>query len=83
MKGIDMSFGHGTRACVGRHIAELQIYKMVPTVVALLDFEFVDPNQEWKVEEKFFAIQSGMNVRVKWRQGMSKDVLKTRGVLDV
>jgi cytochrome P450 len=37
MKSLDLTFGHGQRKCVGVHVAELQIYKVVPVLVGLLD----------------------------------------------
>lgn len=37
MKSLDMTFGHGQRKCVGVHVAEMQIYKLVPALVRLLD----------------------------------------------
>lgn len=37
MKALDMSFGHGSRICLGKHIAELQIYKVIPTLLGMMD----------------------------------------------
>ena len=37
MKSLDMTFGIGQRKCVGVHVAELQIYKLIPAIVGLLD----------------------------------------------
>lgn len=37
MKALDMSFGHGSRICLGKHIAELQIYKVIPTLLGIMD----------------------------------------------
>lgn len=84
MKSSDMSFGHGPRRCIGVHVAELQIYKLVPALVDLLDvsavpvsatndanvwqMELVNPDRPWSVEQKFFSIQSDMDVRIKRRE---------------
>ena len=37
MKSFDMSFGIGQRRCAGVHVAELQIYKLIPAMIDLLD----------------------------------------------
>lgn len=37
MKSLDMTFGHRQRQCVGVHVAEMLIYKLVPSLVRLLD----------------------------------------------
>ncbi|WPH00823.1 hypothetical protein R9X50_00365300 [Acrodontium crateriforme] len=71
MKASDMSFGHGQRRCVGVHVAELQIYKLIPALIGLLDIELENPEEEWQIKQKFFALQSNINVKIKWREGKS------------
>lgn len=44
MKALDLSFGIGSRACLGRHVAELQMYKLVPAVFGLLEVSVAIPN---------------------------------------
>jgi hypothetical protein len=36
--------------------------------------DFVDPEKEWRVEGSFFARQFDMDVRMKWREGVNKEV---------
>lgn len=37
MKQADLGFGHGSRSCIGRHIALLESYKLVTTLFGLFD----------------------------------------------
>lgn len=41
MKTLEMTFGIGQRKCAGVHVAELQIWKVVPALFGLLDVSFV------------------------------------------
>lgn len=36
--------------------------------------EFVHPEREWKVEGSLFAKQSDMDMRIKWREGVNREV---------
>lgn len=37
MNAHDLAFGHGARGCIGKHVAEMEIYKFIPTFFGLLE----------------------------------------------
>ena len=37
MKRADLVWGHGPRSCIGKPIAQLEMYKLVPTLFGLFD----------------------------------------------
>ncbi|KAL4925851.1 cytochrome P450 [Aspergillus undulatus] len=70
MNAHDLAFGHGARGCIGRNVAEMEIYKFVATFFALLQPAFVRPDRPWTVRQLFVYKQSGMDMELRWREGM-------------
>jgi cytochrome P450 len=67
MNDADLSFGAGSRICLGKSMGLMQVYKVVATIVTLYDVELVDPEREWKVINSWFPRQEGLEVRISKR----------------
>ncbi|KAL9028822.1 MAG: hypothetical protein Q9180_007111 [Flavoplaca navasiana] len=69
MENALLTFGAGNRSCIGRHISYLEIAKVVPGLVERYDIEFADGDGgSWKVENRWFTKQTGLNVRLRRRR---------------
>ncbi|KAK4173399.1 cytochrome P450 [Triangularia setosa] len=67
MNNADLTFGAGSRMCLGKHLALMQIYKGLATLALLYDIAPVDEIKEWKVINSFFVRQKGLEARMKKR----------------
>ncbi|TVY65337.1 Cytochrome P450 monooxygenase mpaDE [Fusarium oxysporum f. sp. cubense] len=72
MNGADLTFGGGFRICIGRHIALIQIYKAVATLVSRYDIQLADQNVRMKIISGWFPRQTGLFVRMRKRSEMGK-----------
>ncbi|KAM5344562.1 hypothetical protein ACJ41O_013097 [Fusarium nematophilum] len=67
MNQTDLSFGGGSRICIGKHMGLYQTYKVLATLVTLYEIELADPKKEWKVTNSWFPRQEGLEVRIRRR----------------
>jgi cytochrome P450 len=67
MNDADLSFGAGTRVCIGKHLGLVQVYKVVATIATLYDVELAEPEKEWTVKNSWFPRQKGLDVRISRR----------------
>ncbi|GAB1744720.1 hypothetical protein NU219Hw_g2259t1 [Hortaea werneckii] len=72
MSRHDMSFGYGSRICIGRHITMIEMYKLLPVLLRFYEFEFADPNGEWSVWHGWFQHQRNVKVTVRERRNFVK-----------
>lgn len=63
-----LAFGGGTRTCIGKNIALIELFKLTPQLIWNYRFEFYDKSKtEWKTRNTFFARQHGIITRVEAR----------------
>ncbi|KAI1772199.1 cytochrome P450 [Hypoxylon cercidicola] len=60
----DLTFGGGSRVCLGRYIAQMEVYKVVATLISRFEIELVDPKQEWEVVGSWFPRQKGLQCNI-------------------
>ncbi|KAL8979253.1 MAG: hypothetical protein Q9177_006190 [Variospora cf. flavescens] len=73
MKDTILTFGKGKRRCVGRHLADLEMYKVVAMLLRGFEFELMRPERdekkvvEPKVVHSIFVRMEGFEVGLKRR----------------
>lgn len=56
MKRADLTFGHGSRTCIGKNISLLEIYKLIPSLLLKFRLELVGGEEKvWKTKNKWFV----------------------------
>lgn len=71
MESCLLTFGAGHRTCLGKHISLLEIYKLVPTILQAYDYDFVNPDKIWEVQNRWFVPQSEFHVYLHKREEAS------------
>lgn len=66
MERLNIMFGQGPRICIGRQITNIEMYKLLPTI--LRDFKFDLLVEEWKVSTTWFHNQRDVLCRVSKRR---------------
>lgn len=67
-QAADLTFGGGSRTCLGRHFGIIMVYKLVATLVSRYDMELTNPTREWSVQGIWAARQSGLVCNLRKRQ---------------
>ncbi|KAJ5934250.1 cytochrome P450 [Penicillium verhagenii] len=62
-----MTFGYGSRTCVGKNISIMEMGKLVPQLIRNFEIEWASEEPEWRVETFWFAKQHGLKCRLKSR----------------
>ncbi|KEF59035.1 uncharacterized protein A1O9_03878 [Exophiala aquamarina CBS 119918] len=61
------TFGAGSRACIGRNIALLEITKFVPQILRTFEIEWAADSAEWEIFSAWFYKQKGLVFKWKSR----------------
>ena len=64
---VDFAFGGGRHLCPGKHMALLEIYKCISTLVLSFDMGLVDPAEEWVIVDRFAVRQDNIRCWLKPR----------------
>ncbi|KAF4978072.1 hypothetical protein FZEAL_5498 [Fusarium zealandicum] len=67
MNQTDLSFGGGSRTCIGKYMGLFQTYKVLATLITLYEIELENPEKEWKVVNSWFPRQEGLEVKLRKR----------------
>lgn len=67
MRRADIVFGSGARACTGRNVSYLEMYKVVPSVLLTFDMDPVDEKDEWTLKCGFTVRQDNIRCFIKKR----------------
>ncbi|KAL4788212.1 cytochrome P450 [Aspergillus varians] len=64
----DFVFGGGSRICMGRYLAMLEIKKLIATLYSTFDLRLVNSDHEWKYRNAWFVYQSDMPMIITRRE---------------
>ncbi|KAK5000694.1 hypothetical protein LTR66_000485 [Elasticomyces elasticus] len=56
-------FGGGSRTCMGRHIAMLELSKLVPELFSTYEIQLIDPSR-YTDHCKWLVVQTGLDVKL-------------------
>lgn len=74
MNNASLAFGAGSRKCIGLNLGRMEIFKTTATLLKLFEFELADPSKEWTIHNSIFPRQSGVNLRMRRREGTANVV---------
>ncbi|KAL8897199.1 MAG: hypothetical protein Q9192_002703 [Flavoplaca navasiana] len=69
MQRCMIAFGAGPRACIGKHISLMEMWKVVADTVRTFDFQLEDPGQVWKLYGSWFVKQGPIPMMFRRRRG--------------
>ena len=65
MKRTVLTFGHGSRTCIGKNISYLEIYKLIPSLLLKFRLELLGGQEkQWMTKNKWFVRQWDMDCYV-------------------
>ncbi|KAG6017458.1 hypothetical protein E4U43_001143 [Claviceps pusilla] len=73
----DLMFGAGSRACMGKSLAKVEMYKLIATLYTLFHINLPDVNHEWKRRNAWFMYQHDMPMVIRRRASSAATIPKT------
>jgi cytochrome P450 len=67
MERCMFQFGGGSHLCIGRHLALLEMNKLLPQLLRRYKFQLVNPEKPLDHHSSFFVVQKGLLVNIKKR----------------
>ncbi|EHY53163.1 hypothetical protein HRR83_005992 [Exophiala dermatitidis] len=64
-------FGGGSHVCIGRHLALLEMNKVLPQIFRRYDIQLVNPSKPLEHHSSFFVVQWGLLVYLTLREGQA------------
>ncbi|KAK3694224.1 cytochrome P450 [Podospora appendiculata] len=55
----NLVFGGESRICLGRNLSMMEVYKLVPTLIATFDIALADPDEKWWTSSRWFYRTKG------------------------
>ena len=62
-----LAFGGGSRICLGRNLSQMEVYKLIPSLLARFDIELENPDEEWWSSARWFYRVEGVICKIKHR----------------
>jgi len=63
----EFTFGAGSRKCLGRNMAMIEIHKVIPELLRRYHVELTHPEKDWSVSNYWFMFQKGLICNLKRR----------------
>lgn len=71
MRRAFFAFGYGPRACIGKNLSLIEIYKLIPTLFLTTDMELA--SAEWRTRGSWFVRQAGLDVFLRQKVDVARD----------
>ncbi|KAH8755726.1 cytochrome P450 [Diaporthe sp. PMI_573] len=67
-----LTFGAGSRTCLGKNISHLEIYKLIPTLFTHFEMTLSTAKPDWKVANHWLAVQNEFEVHLRRRSDSNR-----------
>ncbi|ETI21441.1 hypothetical protein G647_07788 [Cladophialophora carrionii CBS 160.54] len=68
MERCMFQFGGGSHVCIGRHLALLEMNKIIPEIIRRYDIQLVNPGKKLEHHSSFFVVQWGLLTYMRLRE---------------